>query len=1300
VALSRPKDTRRPPHAASVNNSRRDFLIRFCQSASGILIPSGWDRLLPVFNFDRNTEAAPRDFHLHPHYRGRMPLDDVLFKVEAGSDEFVTEKYVDNIAKVLTRWTSCLLESPANLSAIKESILPDFSGSSFKPVGLRPLRTDPSIEVHQYSFSPQLSLAKDAFLKQLSSAWGEYTQIMTAEFQITDIDGSDIDESIGSGQLSTRVRYEIVAAGNSFYREQLIGSWDLLWQSSSGLEFQLLRWKALVETRSRAKAPSFLDITEAIIGDNACYSAQLIHGSDYWRTLLDGACGIEIYGNNGVAVGDIDGDGLDDLYVCQPAGLPNRLFRNRGDGTFEDVTEAAGVGIIENTSCALIIDVDNDGHQDLVVVRSHGPLLFLNDGTGKFRQKPDAFQFATPPQGTFTGAAAADYDRDGWLDIYFCLYVYYQGADQYKYPSPYHDAQNGPPNFMMRNNGDGTFRDVTAETRLSQNNTRYSFCCAWNDFDHDGWPDLYVVNDFGRKNLYRNNRDGTFTDVAPEVGVDDVGAGMGVCWFDYDNDGAEDLYVADMWTSAGERITRQEAFKRNSTPDIRALYHKHAMGNSLFHDSTQTRQGDSQRKPFEDCTTSAGVGIGRWAWASDSFDFDHDGFEDLYVVNGMISGPSRNDLNSFFWRQVIARSPDEARPSPDYELGWGAINELIRTDGTWSGYERNVFYANNRDGTFSDISGIVGLDFVEDGRAFALADFDMDGRQEIFLKNRNAPQLRVLKNVTANLPPSIAFRLLGKKSNRDAIGAVVTVKTERGLQARSVTAGSAFLSQHSKDLYFGLGSISGPITVSIRWPSGIDQELYNLPLNHRIWVEEGAAPSRFDPFRPTTDLDRFARLGPQPTETLPDASETWLLPPIAAPDFSLRDPRTNRTHSISALRGKLVLLHFCTTEDDRTQQDWTVFSERYAGWIANGLHLISVVFNEVGKNQVVSAGNNDFPFPVLSGSEDIAGIYNILLHYMFDRRRDISLPTCFLIDPRGEIVKLYQGPLDFKHLVHDYRNIPLNDKDRLSNALPFPGISEANGFRRNYLSYGAVYFQRGYIDQAEASFKLALRDDPQSAEALYGIGSVYLSQRRTAEARDCFQRVLKMHATYPDTPANTWNNLGMLAGNEGSTDEAMHDFEEALRLSPGHRPALNNLATTYRLQRRWTEALETYKRSLHLGPDDPEANYGIGMVYAQNDDTDHALQFLQRALKARPIYPEAMNNLGILYLRTDRIGEAVRIFLEAIHVAPKFDQPYLNLSHVYADENSLAKARSILRDLLKQYPDHPIALRMLEQLNR
>ena len=215
----------------------------------------------------------------------------------------------------------------------------------------------------------------------------------------------------------------------------------------------------------------------------------------------------------------------------------------------------------------------------------------------------------------------------------------------------------------------------------------------------------------------------------------------------------------------------------------------------------------------------------------------------------MVSGPSRDELNSFFWRQVVAKSPVEAKPAHDYEQGWNAINELIRSDGTWSGYERNVFYANNRDGTFSDVSGAVGLDFLEDGRAFALADFDHDGRLEVFLKNRNGPQLRLLQNVMQDLAPSIAFRLRGSKSNRDAIGAAITVETGAGRQTRMLQAGSGFLSQHSKEVFFGLGDAKGPVRASIRWPSGLVQELRDLPLNHRVWVEEGAEPSRIEAFQ-------------------------------------------------------------------------------------------------------------------------------------------------------------------------------------------------------------------------------------------------------------------------------------------------------------------------------------------------------------------------------------------------------------------------------------------------------------------
>jgi tetratricopeptide (TPR) repeat protein len=1250
-------------------------------------VPEGlWRWALPA---GPKVSSPPPEFHLHPHYRSRSRLEDVLRNTEPGHDDFIGEQYAAEIGARLDAWSSALRGSPQSIEVFKKELAEDFSGSSLIPVESRWLRSG-AIEVRKHLFSRTL-VSGDAFLRDLRSAWSGFSEIRTAEFEITAIDASP-------ARIETRIRYDLVTLGRDFYREQRSGYWELAWKKTGTGELRLASWKAVDETQSRARDPIFADVTATAFGTNRSYQDQLLHGSDYWRTLLDVACGIDVYGHNGAAVADIDNNGWDDVYVCQPAGIPNRLYRNRGDGSFEDITESAGVGVLENTACALFADIDNDGRQDLIVVRTSGPLLFLNQGGGRFRLKQDAFNFASSPQGAFTGAAVSDYDRDGWLDVYFCLYTYYRGTGQYKYPLPYYDANNGPPNFMMRNTRDATFTDVTAETGLNQNNNRYSFCCGWNDYNQDGWPDLYVVNDFGRKNLYRNNGNGTFTDVAAETGVEDIGAGMSVCWFDYDNDGVEDLYVANMWTAAGERISTQEVFKRDAPQAVRKLYQKHAMGNSLLRNKGGI---------FEDITGVAGVGMGRWAWSSDAWDFDHDGFLDLYVTNGMISGPSREDLNSFFWRQTVANSPAEAKPAQAYEQGWDAINQLIRADGTWSGYERNVFYANNRDGTFADVSGAAGLDFVEDGRSFVLADFDGDGRQEVLLKNRSAPQLRLLKNVLRELPPSIAFRLRGKKSNRDAIGTVIILKTESHVQTRSLQAGSGFLSQHSKAIFFGLGDSKAPVKASIRWPSGLVQELDQLPVNHTIWVEEGSPPVKLEPFRPAgttmVGANEIVAPGGRATmprpETLPVAVETWLLSPISAPDFSLPDFGGGR-QTLAAFGGNRVLLNFWTSESATCRELLRHFQQFHERWSRAGLRLLAInVDDPAHAGEVVRLSRElHLSFPVLQASDQVAGIYNILCAYVFDRHRDLTLPTSLLIDAQGTIVKIYQGTGDLEHINEDFRRIPQSDAERLAKALPFAGMSDSTEFSRNYLSYGSLFFERGYYEQAGIWLKRALRDNPSSADAFYGLGSVYLEQKKVSEARESFQRATGLPAASPDTVPNAWNNLGLLAAREGRTQDAIPYFEQALKLSPDHLIALENLGNAYRAEKRWEDARKTLEHAVRVGPQDAEANYSLGMVYAQLDNPDRAYDFLERSLKLRPDYPEALNNLGVLYMRTDRRDQAVRSFEECIRVAPAFDQSYLNLARVYALEHAFDKAREVLSELLKQHPDHVQAKEMLRQL--
>ena len=257
------------------------------------------------------------------------------------------------------------------MRALEKVLIPDFSATSLRPLESRSVRSGPALEIRQNIFPPSLALGREAFLEELRSTMSSFSKIVTAEFQVVSIDAvpatspaaadfkSGDADAAGirefTGRLKTRVRYELVGSGHDFYRQQRVGHWELEWQAKSG-DFHLKTWQGLGETWSRASDPVYVDIAAQAFGSNSSYSAQLLHGADYWRTVLDGACGIDIYGHNGVSVGDIDGDGFDDLYVCQPAGLPNRLYRNRGDGTFEDVTEASGVGILDNTACALFAD--------------------------------------------------------------------------------------------------------------------------------------------------------------------------------------------------------------------------------------------------------------------------------------------------------------------------------------------------------------------------------------------------------------------------------------------------------------------------------------------------------------------------------------------------------------------------------------------------------------------------------------------------------------------------------------------------------------------------------------------------------------------------------------------------------------------------------------------------------------------------------------------------------------------------------------------------------------------------------
>ena len=409
------------------------------------------------------TEQArfPARFAETPAFEKLRPL------IDPENDEFASEKRAVEIASVLDRLLETRRLPPAE----------GFRGGDPNPVAYEPAADD--AEVARYAAQ---TLGAGEFSAALARWIDSLGEVRAARFFPLD---------------AGRVRYEIAsrAGGRLEYR---VGHWRIGWRGRQAESFA-----PLDEARTFSPRKLFEDATAGLFGAADSFREQLLRGVPYWRSRLDSACGIDIYGQNGIAVGDIDNDGFDEIYVCQPGGLPNRLYRRGPDGALRDITAEAGVGLLDNCSSALFADFRNAGLQDLVVVAGR-PLYFLNRGGGRFELRADAFRFARPPRGTFTGMAAADYDGDGRLDLYLCAYIYFQSEDQYNYPAPYHDSTGGPPNFPVPQplaaDGSGSFEDVTARVGLDRNNDRYSFAAAWCDYDGDARPELYVANDFGRNN--------------------------------------------------------------------------------------------------------------------------------------------------------------------------------------------------------------------------------------------------------------------------------------------------------------------------------------------------------------------------------------------------------------------------------------------------------------------------------------------------------------------------------------------------------------------------------------------------------------------------------------------------------------------------------------------------------------------------------------------------------------------------------------------------------------------------------
>jgi len=502
---------------------------------------------------------------------------------------------------------------------------------------------------------------------------------------------------------------------------------------------------------------------------------------------------------SGVAYFDYDNDGWLDIFLVNGSTFPgidseprpigdrsNRLFHNNRDGTFTDVTAKSGLTHAGWGQGVCVGDYDNDGFDDLFVTYWGEDVLYHNNGDGTFTEVGRKAGVAGDAARWSTGCAFVDYDRDGKLDLLVTHYINFSLQNALDPGSnPYCIFKGLPVNCgprgliiesstLYRNNGDGTFTDVSVQAGVSKH-VAYGLGVLVADFDNDGWPDIYVASDTTASLLFLNNHDGTFREEGLIRGVafSDNGlgqAGMGLDAADYDRDGWLDI------------------LKTNFSDE----------GVDLFHND-----GDAS---FTNAAGAAGLGNETHyvSWGCGFFDPDNDGWADLFYVSGHV------------------------------------YPELERIHSNTEYREPRTLYRNRGNGTFEEVSQLAGAAITtpSTGRGCAFGDFNNDGRVDIVINNQNA-RASLLKVTGQNASHWINLKLVGVKSNRSAIGARLKCVAGASSQIAEVRSGGSYLSQNDLRIHFGLGDKSTIDLLEIHWPSGAVDRLHNLAANQFLRIQEG-----------------------------------------------------------------------------------------------------------------------------------------------------------------------------------------------------------------------------------------------------------------------------------------------------------------------------------------------------------------------------------------------------------------------------------------------------------------------------
>jgi hypothetical protein len=508
-----------------------------------------------------------------------------------------------------------------------------------------------------------------------------------------------------------------------------------------------------------------------------------------------------------ILVFDLDGDGLSEISV---AGF-NRLYKNLGQGKFAE-PEPLCADQPKHVNGGVLADFNGDRRTDFLAGLKNGYLrLYLGDEQGRFSTAGREIRATDEKLRSPTSLTAGDIDGDGDLDLWVGQYKppYLDGH----MPTPYYDANDGFPSFLLVNDGQGEFTDGTAAAGLDKKRLRRTYSSSLVDLNNDDKLDLLVVSDFSGIDVYYGDGQGKFRDVTDEVTPVKYAFGMSHTFGDYNQDGLLDFYVIGMSSTTARRLEYMN-LKRNDFEDRTKARPGMGYGNRMY----LSKGGSFEQNPQNDQVARSG-----WSWGSTTFDPDNDGDQDLFIANGYQSGKSCKDYCTRYWTHDIYTGTSKPDPAIK-ELFGQSLAGLDKDEESWNGYEHDVLFMNFEGKEFLNVAFLLGVGFEFDSRAVVSDDFDGDGRMDLVVEQFDRASktytLHLLRNEWPTDHHWIGVRLRDGGPGRSPMGAKVTLHTPEGKRVAQNVSGHSVWSQHPNTVHWGLGNVTDVEAIEVRWPNG------------------------------------------------------------------------------------------------------------------------------------------------------------------------------------------------------------------------------------------------------------------------------------------------------------------------------------------------------------------------------------------------------------------------------------------------------------------------------------------------